>query len=283
MKISHFPSYLPSNNNLVYPQVIEAISKTDTLVEGQMDADAALIWSVLWFGKMSGNKKVWEQYRSQNKPVIVIEVGGLLRNQTWKLGINGINKLANFGNMDNLDDSRVEKLGLTLQDWKTNGEYVLICGQHAHSEQWKNMPDMETYYKDTVLQVRKNNDRPIVIRSHPRYREGLHFSCDMDWFKEHNVIWNIPKQIQQTYDSFDLDNLFNHTYMTISYSSNAGITSILNGVPAVVGEQSLAHPMTSYTNTIMIPNREKWLQELSYIEWFPDEIDQQWLRIREFL
>ena len=41
--------------------------------------------------------------------------------------------------------------------------------------------------------------------------------------------------------------------------------------------------MTSYTNTIMIPNREKWLQELSYIEWFPDEIDQQWLRIREFL
>ena len=56
-----------------------------------MDADAALIWSVLWFGQMGKNKEVWDRYRAQGKPVIVIEVGGLIRNETWKLGINGIN------------------------------------------------------------------------------------------------------------------------------------------------------------------------------------------------
>ena len=96
MKISHFPNNLPGNANEVYPQLIDAIQATDTLVEGDMDADAALIWSVLWYGKMSANKRVWDHYRAQNKPVIVIEVGGLIRNTTWKLGINGINRDADF-------------------------------------------------------------------------------------------------------------------------------------------------------------------------------------------
>ena len=47
MIVSHFPNNLPGNASLVYPQVLDAIKKTDTLVENSMDADAALIWSVL--------------------------------------------------------------------------------------------------------------------------------------------------------------------------------------------------------------------------------------------
>jgi hypothetical protein len=42
--------------------------------------DVAVIWSVLWQGRMAGNKKVWDDFRSQGKPVVVLEVGGLLRN-----------------------------------------------------------------------------------------------------------------------------------------------------------------------------------------------------------
>ena len=64
MKISHFPNNLPGNANLVYPQLVDAIQKTDTLVENTMDADAALIWSVLWQGKMRPNKTVWDHYRA---------------------------------------------------------------------------------------------------------------------------------------------------------------------------------------------------------------------------
>jgi len=96
MQVSHYPQNLPNNANMVYPQLIEAIKSTDTLVEGSMDSDVALIWSVLWSGKMSENKKVWDHYRNQGKPVIVIEVGGLVRNKTWKLGINGVNRDADF-------------------------------------------------------------------------------------------------------------------------------------------------------------------------------------------
>ena len=282
MKISHFPNNLPGNANEVYPQVIEAIGKTDELVTGSMDADAALIWSVLWYGKMSGNKQVWDHYRAQNKPVIVIEVGGLIRNGTWKLGINGINRDADFAVDEYMPSNRLSRFGIVLQRWQQEGEYVLICGQHGHSQQWVDMPDMDTYYKNTIEEVRKFTDKPIVVRSHPRFREGLHWACDSEWYKQQGVTWNIPKHIQQTYDSFDLEHMLKHTHCTISHSSNAGITSIIAGVPAVVSEHSLAYDVGTEMNTwLSKPDRANWLNKMSYTEWFPDEIGTQWLRLRE--
>jgi hypothetical protein len=140
---------------------------------------------------------------------------------------------------------------------------------------------MDTYYKETILAVRKVTDKPIVVRSHPRFREGLHWSCDMNWYKNQSVTWNIPKHIQQTYDSFDLEHMLKHTYFTVSHSSNAGLNSIINGVPAVVSESSLAYEVGSKIDKwLSKPDRNNWLRRISYVEWFADEIDVQWRRIR---
>ena len=284
MIISHYPNNLPNNAKEVYPQLTDAISKTDVLVEDCRDADAALIWSVLWYGKMAGNKRIWESYREQNKPVIVIEVGGLLRNRTWKLGINGINRDADFALEEYMPNDRAQKLGIVLQPWKHEGEYVLICGQHGHSEQWRNMPDMDTYYRNTITEIRKHTDKPIVVRSHPRFRENLHWTCNMNWYKDHGVTWNIPKHVQQTYDSFDLEHMLKHTYFTVSHSSNAGLNSVIQGVPAVVSPSSLAWDVrTEIGSWLSKPDRHNWINKLCYVEWFADEIDVQWNRIRERL
>ena len=284
MKISHFPSNLPNNAQEVYPQLVDAIQKTDTLVENDLDADAALIWSVLWYGKMGANKRVWDHYRAQNKPVIVIEVGGLIRNETWKLGINGINRDADFAVEPYMPGDRVKKFGIVLQSWKQDGEYVLICGQHGYSEQWRGMPDMDTYYRNTIAEIRKVTDKPIVVRSHPRFRESLHWACDMQWYKEQGITWNIPKHVQKTYDSFDLEHMLKHTYFTVSHSSNAGITSIIHGVPAVVSESSLAWDVsTKMDSWLSKPDRHNWLNRMTYTEWFADEIHIQWSRIRDHI
>ena len=286
MKISHFPNNLPNNADMVYPQVLDAMRSTDNIVENDMDADAALIWSVLWHGKMSANKCVWDHYRAQNKPVIVIEVGGLNRNQTWKLGINGINRDADFALEEYMPDDRVRKLNILMQNWNhdKDGEYILLCGQHGHSEQWRNMPDMGEYYRNTVAEIRKYSDRPIVLRSHPRYRENLHFGCDMEWFAQQGCEWNTPKHIEQTYDSFDLEHMLKHTYCVYSHSSNAGINSILQGVPAVVSQHSLAWDVGSYSvERLRRSPRHNWLNRLCYTEWFADEIHIQWNRLRSKL
>ena len=273
MKISHFPGNLPGNANLVYPQLVDAIQKTDTLVENTMDADAALIWSVLWQGKMRNNKTVWDHYRSQSKPVIVIEVGGLIRNTTWKLGINGINRDADFALDTYMPDDRLQKFGIVLQPWrKKQGDYVLVCGQHTASEQWRTMPDIDTYYKQTVDEIRKHTDMPIVIRSHPRCKETVQFE---------GVSWNTPAHLLETYDDFDLPAMLGNAHFTVSHSSNAGIHSAIAGVPTVVSEHSLAYDVGSnmggwHSN----PYRHNWINRMTYTEWFADEIDIQWHRIR---
>jgi len=286
MKISWFPYAIPANSNLVLPNLLTAIKSTDTLVEGDMDADVALIWSILWFGRLSNNKQVWDHFKKHNKPVVVIEVGGLLRNNSWKLALNGINRDADFALDQGYDDKRLKLFNLdNVQHWSNEGDYIVIAGQHGKSEQWKNMPPMDQYFKNIVSEIREKSDKPIVLRSHPRFRENLHFSIsDPQWYKNMNCEWNVAKKVYQTYDSFDFEDQLKHTHCLYSYSSNAGVVSIINGVPAVVSEHSLAFDVGSKdVSNLIRPDRYDWLCKMSYSEWFPDEIDQQWKRIRSKL
>lgn len=286
MKISWFPYATPGNSNLVLPNLLEAIRTTDTLVENDLNADAALIWSILWFGRLANNKQYWTHYRKQGKPVIVIEVGGLIRNTSWRLAINGINRDADFALDNGYDDQRLKLFGFDHPiAWKSQGDYIVIAGQHGYSEQWKNMPPMIEYYKQTVETIRQKTDKPIVIRSHPRFRENIHFAVeDPQWFKKQNCEWNIANKIHHTYDSFDFEDQLKHTYCVYSHSSNAGVTSIINGVPAIVSESSLAYEVgCSDIENLHRPDRHEWLCKLSYCEWFADEISTQWKRIRSKL
>jgi hypothetical protein len=52
-------------------------------------------------------------------------------------------------------------------------------------------------------------------------------------------------------------------------------------VPAVVSESSLAYEVGSKIDKwLSKPDRNNWLRRISYVEWFADEIDVQWRRIR---
>jgi hypothetical protein len=286
MKISVYPSQVPANGSILYKTICDYISKTDQIIVGSNDADAALIWSVLWNGRMSRNQNVWKHYRSKNKPVIVIEVGGLVRNVTWRLSINGITRSAIFPKVEKLDYNRPKMLNLSILPWHT-GDYVLICGQHGKSEQWVNMLPMNEYFKQTVLDIRKHTNRPIVIRSHPRFRENVFFNIDKDFFNVHKVEWNIPKHIQKTYDSFDLENLLAHCHCVISHSSNSGINAVIAGTPAIVSKESLAYDVgatdISIIENLPTPNREQWFVELCHKEWLEHELEYAWLNLRKLL
>ena len=61
------------------------------VVYNDPSADVDVIWSILWNGRMAPNKEIWDKAQVNKKPVIVLEVGGLKRGTTWKVGLNGIN------------------------------------------------------------------------------------------------------------------------------------------------------------------------------------------------
>ena len=90
-------------------------------VDNSNDSDVDVIWSVLFNGRMAGNRAIWERNFADSKPTIVLEVGGIKRGTTWKEGLNGINRDAYFGPSGN-DNTRVNELGLKLKPWRASCE-----------------------------------------------------------------------------------------------------------------------------------------------------------------
>ena len=266
MKVSLWTDYGALNSRPIFDAFEHSlISAGWTVSHNDASADVNVIWSVLFNGRMGRNKEVWQQ----NKPTIVLEVGGIKRGTTWKVGLNGINRSAYFG-PDNNNDDRHRLLGLSLKPWRTSGEFILIAGQHDKSLQWQGMPSMSKWLMNTIDAIRTYTNRPILFRPHPR--------CPLPNIENEfkNVYRQQPVQLPNSYDDFDMS--FDNVHATVSYSSNPGIHSVLNGVPAFVGTSSLAYDvgndidfMHDIENPCM-PDRTQWLNDYAHTEYTVEEI-----------
>ena len=270
MKFSLFREHGAQNSKPVFDAFANSLTGAGhTVVDNDYNSDVAVIWSVLWNGRMAGNEKVWLDFQAHNKKVIVLEVGGLKRGTTWKVAINGINRDANFGSSGN-DNTRAYELGLKLKPWVFSGDRIIICGQHDKSNQWKGMPSMSTWVLNTIDTIRKRTDMDIVWRPHPR--------CPVPGIEHEfkNVRREQPNQIKDTYDDFDFD--CTGAYAVVNWSSNPATEAVMNGVPVFVGPSSLAYDVGNEDlNTIGMPkrpDRTQWLNDIAYTEWTLEEIAQ---------
>jgi hypothetical protein len=233
----------------------------------QADEDVAVIWSVLWNGRMAPNKAIYDQCRIKNKPIIIIEVGNLLRNQTWRICLNHINGLGEFGNDSELDFDRPKKLGVGLKPIRTErNSSILIATQHQKSLQWENMPSMTQWTLETIEKIRKYTDRRIIIRPHPRSpMPGIEIE-----FK--NVDRQNPIKVDGSYDDFDIQ--YNY-HCVVNHNSGPPILAAIEGIPIITGSSSLAFPVSSKIEdieNIQLPDREEWFTKITHCEWTVDEI-----------
>ena len=270
MIFSLFKEYGAMNSKPVFEAFEQSLHAAGhTVTHSNMHADVAVIWSVLWHGRMTGNKPIWDYYRKTGRNVIVLEVGGIERGVTWKVGLNGINRDAYFG-PTGMDNRRVNQQRLFLKPWSKDGEYILICGQHDKSLQWVNQPRMSNWFLNTYDEIRKHTDRPIIFRPHPRCRLE-HIESGLKY-----VYRQEPKQINGTYDDFDMR--FDNIYCTINWSSNPGVHSVIHGVPAFVGPSSLAYDVAGHNleliNYPQTPDRTQWLNDYAWTEFTVEEIAQ---------
>lgn len=265
MKLSYFPNNFALNSAPVLRAFLDGIQRLGIhSTENSMDADIAVIWSMLWAGRMRSNEQIWNHYRSQNKPVLILEVGSLRRGITWKLGLNGVNGQGYFGKSGEGPD-RAKILNITSMPWSNIGRDILICLQRSDSHQWVGMPSTGAWLESVIRTVRNHTDRSIIVRPHPR--EKVKFSYP-------GVTLQIPKKISGTYDDFDFDT--KKIWSVINWNSGPGIQSVLAGIPAFVGPHSLAAPVAnldlSSIETPRKPDRDQWLNDLCYTEWTVEEL-----------
>lgn len=214
------------------------------------DADIAIIWSVLWAGRMSRNQQVYQHFRSRNRPVICIEVGALQRGVTWKIALDNVNARGYYGHTQNLDWDRPDKLRIKLKTNTHTWNRVLVAGQHNQSLQLEGV-DQVSWILEQIQQI--PSDKQIVVRPHPRC------ALDKNRFPK-SVVWETPKKLANTYDNFDMHWDFDSV---INYNSGPGIQSVIAGVPAIVDSSSLAYNVV---------DREQWLVEICHTEYTVEEI-----------
>jgi len=154
--------------------------------------------------------------------------------------------------------------------------YILLACQRNGG--WS----MDTYavtdwIKNTVIELRKYTDRPIVVRGHPGDKNAIRY------LSQKNVDWQLSRKDKITDD-------FNNAWATITYNSSPGVASAIEGIPVFVTDPnpkvSQAHEVAN-TNLADIENpktfeRQQWIEALSMCHWKFEELSNgsAWKHIR---
>lgn len=267
MQLAYFPKHTALNGGPVLSAFIQGCQHLGIkCVENSMDADAAVVWSMLWQGRMAPNRAVYQHYRQQQRPVFVLEVGMLHRDRTWKLGINGTTGSAGW--CPAFDPQRHRTLNLDLLPWRNNGREVVVMGQRTDSAQWPADVNPIGWHIDAVQQIQSYTDRPLVFRPHPRQRNSI----------PRNVNVQMPQPLHGTYDGFDFATGIKTAWAVVNFNSGPGSQSVMAGVPAFVHESSLAATVAnldlSQIENPSRPDRQTWINQIAHTEWTPEELAQ---------
>jgi len=265
MRFRLYREYGALNSPPVFDAVEQGLKKLGHDVVHDHE-EIAVIWSVLWAGRMRSNKAIYDRCQQAGTPVLIIEVGNLRRGETWRISLDHINNLGKFGNDIKLDSDRPEKLGVKLRSipMTRRGEILIAC-QHQESLQWQGMPAMKDWVADTIEKIKQHTHRRIRVRYHPRSAFP---------FKQSGIEVERPILIPGTYDSFDI---FYNYHCVINHNSGPAVQAAINGVPVLCDSSSLAADLSikwSELDSPYVPDRTEWFVRLCHTEWTVDELRQ---------
>ena len=281
MKVKIYDEFGAGNSLPVFGAFVDGVGASGgSIVRDYADADCTVIWSILFAGRMAPAKEIWERSKKDGKPVIVLEVGALKRNQTWKVGINGINRDATW--VKPFQENRAEKLGILMKPWRDDGEFITICTQRSDSTQWPENLTIEEWVTEQIEFCHQMEfNRPIVIRPHPRDRH-THWSF-LQKFKNKSIFFDTPQMIMNSYDGYNHNEIFDRSWMVINHSSGPGVQAVLDGINVLCSESSLAWDVAFDKGFHL--DRTEWLNMLAHTEWTIDEIREgtPWGKLKDYL
>jgi len=247
--------------------------------------------------------KSYQVILDSKKPFLVIEEGVFRQFSEYKrVGWWSYKRdKANFNN-ENADNTRwnefVNKTGITIKDWHSPGENILIMGQLDGDSSLIEMIESgyETFFDwtiDIIKKIRKHTDRNIVFRPHPKslinYEEIIN-ELNKDYG---NITLSQNKTTPLDYDitkngGNSLYDDFKKSHCVITLNSNSAIEAICEGIPVfALDKGSMAYDV-AHTNLSEIENLRydmdltQWCNEIAYTIWNDEEIKtgQAWKHLR---
>ena len=170
-------------------------------------------------------------------------------------------------------------LNIELKDWKSGGDNILICTQRNGGWSMKGF-DVVTWLENTVTDIRKYTDRPIVVRPHPGDKNAVHYLNSKD------TRWRISSTERITDD-------FASARAVVTFNSSPGVAAAIEGIPVFVTDPQpqisqaydVANTDLSLIETPKTFDRQAWIEKISMSHWsFADlKSGKAWEHIRKYI
>ena len=149
-----------------------------------------------------------------------------------------------------------------VEDWKipAPNDYILYAHQSVPKITGGNRIAEQQQLMDHVL--RQSNGRRVVLRKHPGHGSRRHFNV-------------LPQGIYEISENASLADDLQKACCLVTHQSSAAVQAVFAGVSVYLSGLGLASPMSPEDFSaccLYQPNREKWIDWLTYRHWKFDEI-----------
>jgi hypothetical protein len=170
-----------------------------------------------------------------------------------------------------------QDLNLSLKDYRKNGNHILLCLQRNGG--WSmGASDVVSWAKQTIAELRKHTDRPIMVRPHPGDKSSTKYLAGLRW----NVSNSVARSLEQ-----DLKNC----WAVVNYNSSPTVGSAIEGFPIFVTDpdrsqcREIANMDLSRIETPDMPDRLPWVQRISMFHWNFEDLrtGRCWNHMRQYV
>jgi hypothetical protein len=169
---------------------------------------------------------------------------------------------------------------IALKDWHSRGSNIVVCLQRNGG--WSmGGTGVVDWLRKTVKMIRRNSQRPIIIRPHPGDRRVNEYLP--------RVLQELNLQ-QSSYENIQDD--FNRAHCVVTYNSSPGVAAAIEGIPVFVTDPfpersqacAVANKKFSDLESPREFDRQAWIERLCMSHWNFDELSSgaAWTHIRKF-
>jgi len=149
------------------------------------------------------------------------------------------------------DNTRAKKIGIEIKEWRTKGEYILVCPSSPTMERFLGE---ENWLERTIVELNKHTDRLIVVRQKPRNN----------------------KTSGPAAATVSLEHELSRAYAVVTLTSIVGVEAVCAGIPSFTHMSSPAAPVSNFNLAdIESPrriDRQAWVNTLANHQYSTDEI-----------
>lgn len=238
-----------------------------------------------WKPREKGHHLVRNSVAQNSKCFVCIETPLLGRttstdNLYWRVGVNGfLNQSASWPRIDSAEGSkRLKDLGINWTGWNHNPDGHIVLALQLPGDASLRGIDINDWAFRTIKEIRKTNNRLIVVRNHPL--------ASMRAFGDHEEL--ARKILLDSVDNIKFsdgaavpwsEDLTN-AYCTVTYTSGLAIDSIVAGIPTVACDSgnfawSISTHFVKEIENLKIADPadvNQWLEQLALCQWSMEEM-----------